>query len=142
MADDPEDILTETTPTYRSYRFVMAALVLAGHLSVGLNVFAVSPLLPLAIDDYNVNRAAAGLLVALPLLVAAALGLPSGILIARIGLRRAFIIGWSAVALVSLSGAAPNFITLLLLSLSLVWESPSSSRLPVPCCCSGSGLKK
>jgi len=114
MADDPEDISTETTPTYGSYRFVMAALVLAGHLSVGLNVFAVSPLLPLAIDDYNVNRATAGLLVALPLLVAAALGLPSGILIARIGLRRAFIIGWSAVALVSLSGAAPNFITLLL----------------------------
>jgi len=94
---------------------VMAALVLAGHLSVGLNVFAASPLLPLAIDDYDVNRATAGLLVALPLLVAAALGLPSGVLIARIGLRRAFIIGWTAVALVSLSGWAPNFTALVLL---------------------------
>ena len=93
----------------------MAALVLAGHLSVGLNVFAASPLLPLAIDDYDVNRATAGLLVALPLLVAAALGLPSGVLIARIGLRRAFIIGWTAVALVSLSGWAPNFTALVLL---------------------------
>ena len=97
------------------YRFVIAGLVLGGHLSVGLNVFAVSPLLPLAIDEYDISRAAAGLLVALPLLVAAALGLPSGILIARIGLRRAFIIGWTAVALVALSGLAPNFITLLLL---------------------------
>ena len=93
----------------------MAAMVLAGHLSVGLNVFAISPLLPLAIDDYGITRAAAGLLVALPLLVAAALGLPSGILISRIGLRRAFIIGWAALASVSLSGFAPNFITLLLL---------------------------
>ena len=93
----------------------MAILVLAGHLSVGLNVFAVSPLLTMAIDDYEINRATAGLLVALPLLVAAAMGLPSGILIARIGLRRAFIIGWAAIALVSLSGFAPNFITLLLL---------------------------
>ena len=93
----------------------MAILVLAGHLSLGLNVFAVSPLLTMAIDDYQINRATAGLLVALPLLVAAAIGLPSGILIARIGLRRAFIIGWAAIALVSLSGFAPNFITLLLL---------------------------
>ncbi|MBC51622.1 MAG: hypothetical protein CL747_05740 [Chloroflexi bacterium] len=115
MANDPEDISTKTTPTHSRYRMVMAALVLAGHLSVGLNVFAASPLLPLAIDDYDVNRAAAGLLVALPLLVAAALGLPSGVLIARIGLRRAFIIGWTAVALVSLSGWAPNFTALVLL---------------------------
>ena len=115
MANNPEDISTKTTPTHSRYRMVMAALVLAGHLSVGLNVFAASPLLPLAIDDYDVNRATAGLLVALPLLVAAALGLPSGVLIARIGLRRAFIIGWTAVALVSLSGWAPNFTALVLL---------------------------
>ena len=115
MANDPEDISTKTTPTHSRYRIVMAALVLAGHLSVGLNVFAASPLLPLAIDDYDVNRATAGLLVALPLLMAAALGLPSGVLIARIGLRRAFIIGWTAVALVSLSGWAPNFTALVLL---------------------------
>ena len=93
----------------------MAAVVLAGHLSVGLNLFAVSPLLSLAIDEYDISSAAAGLLVALPLLVAAALGLPCGILIARIGLRRAFTIGWAALAIVSLSGFAPNFITLVLL---------------------------
>ena len=115
MANDPEDTSSQTTPPYSRYRFVMAAVVLAGHMSVGLNLFAVSPLLPLAIDEYEISRAAAGLLVALPLLAAAALGLPCGILIARIGLRRAFIIGWAALALVSLSGFAPNFITLVLL---------------------------
>ena len=93
----------------------MAAMVLTGHLSVGLNVFAVSPLLQLAIDDYGINRTAAGLLVSMPLLVAATLGLPSGMLIARIGIRRAFTIGWAAVALVSFSGLAPNFIMLLVL---------------------------
>ncbi len=115
MPNAPEDISNQSAPPFSRYRFVMAAMVLAGHLSVGLNVFAVSPLLPLAIDDYSINRATAGLLVSWPLLVAAALGLPSGMLIARIGLRRAFIVGWAAVALVSLSGLAPNFITLLLL---------------------------
>ena len=115
MANAPENISHPNVPAETMYRFVIAGLVLGGHLSVGLNVFAVSPLLPLAIDEYDISRAAAGLLVALPLLVAAALGLPSSILIARIGLRRAFIIGWTAVALVALSGLAPNFITLLLL---------------------------
>jgi len=93
----------------------MAALVLAGHLSVGLNIFPVSPILPLAIDDFDINRTTAGLLVSLPLLAAAVLGLPSGMLIARIGIRRAFIIGWTAVALASFSGLAPNFISLLLI---------------------------
>ncbi|PKB71240.1 MAG: hypothetical protein BZY87_06380 [SAR202 cluster bacterium Io17-Chloro-G6] len=110
-----KDIPDQSGPPFSRYRFVMAALVLTGHLSVGLNVFAVSPLLPIAIDDYGINRTAAGLLVSMPLLVAATLGLPSGILIARIGLRRAFTIGWAAVALVSFSGLAPNFITLLVL---------------------------
>jgi cyanate permease len=115
MDDNPAEIPTPTAPGMNRYRFVIAAMLLAGHMSVGLNIFTVSPLLPLAIDDYDINRATAGLLVALPLLVAAALGLPAGILISRIGLRRAFMIGWAAVAVVSLSGFAPNFITLLLL---------------------------
>lgn len=115
MDDNPAEIPTATAPGLNKFRFVIAAMLLTGHMSVGLNIFTVSPLLPLAIDDYDINRATASLLVALPLLVAAALGLPAGILIARIGLRRAFMIGWAAVAVVSLSGFAPNFITLLLL---------------------------
>ena len=115
MANAPQDISGQSAPPFSRYRFVMAAMVLAGHISVGLNVFPVSPLLPLAIDEYGINRATAGLLVSLPMLVAAALGLPSGMLIARIGIRRAFILGWAAVGLVSLSGLAPNFMALLLL---------------------------
>ncbi|NQW24238.1 MAG: MFS transporter [SAR202 cluster bacterium] len=115
MARQPDNISKPTGQPFSRYRFVMAALLLTAHLSVGLNIFPVSPLLPLAIDDYNINRATAGLLVSLPLLVAAALGLPSGILTARIGLWRAFTIGWLSIALMSLSGFAPNFITLLLL---------------------------
>jgi cyanate permease len=115
MAYDLEENSPTTNLGLSKYRFVIAAMLLAGHLSVGLNVFTVSPLLPLAIDDYEISRATAGLLVALPLLVAAALGLPSGMLIARVGLRRSFMIGWAAVGLLSLSALAPNFVALLLL---------------------------
>ncbi|MDA1129100.1 MAG: MFS transporter [Chloroflexi bacterium] len=109
------DMPAPNAPSPSRYRFVIAAMVLAGHLGVGLNVFSVSPLLPFAIDDYGINRTTASLLVSVPLLVTATLGLPSGMLISRIGIRRAFTIGWAAVALMSLSGLAPNFITLLLL---------------------------
>jgi cyanate permease len=115
MSDDPETDPATSNLSLSKYRFVIAALLLAGHLSVGLNIFTVSPIFPLVIDEYQISRAAAGLLVALPLLVAAALGLPSGMLIARLGIRRSFIIGWASIALLSLSGLAPNFLTLVLL---------------------------
>ena len=115
MSDDPETDPATSNLNLSKYRFVIAALLLAGHLSVGLNIFTVSPIFPLVIDEYQISRAAAGLLVALPLLVAAALGLPSGMLIARVGIRRSFIIGWASIALLSLSGLAPNFLTLVLL---------------------------
>ena len=63
MANPSPNIPNQPLSAYSRYRFVMAILVLAGHLSVGLNVFAVSPLLTMAIDDYQINRATAGLLV-------------------------------------------------------------------------------
>ena len=62
MANQPEHISDQIASVYSRYRFVIGAMVLAGHLIVGLNVFAVSPVLPLAIDDYSINRATASLL--------------------------------------------------------------------------------
>jgi len=97
------------------YRYVIGGLVLLGHLALGLNLFAASPLFPLIIDDYGISRAAAGLLVTLALLAAASLGLPGGVIIARLGLRRAFTIGWWITALTVLSAFAPNFGVLLAL---------------------------
>ena len=94
---------------------MIAALLLAAHFSVGLNILSASPILPLAIDEYEINRTAAGLLIALPLLAAAALGLPGGMLVSRVGLRKSFIIGWASVGILSFSVLAPNFVTLLLL---------------------------
>jgi hypothetical protein len=49
MATPQQNIPNQDIPLYGKYRLVMAILVLAGHLSVGLNIFAVSPLLSLAI---------------------------------------------------------------------------------------------
>ena len=92
-------------------------MAIAGHLAVGLNMFTVSPLLPLAIDDYGINRTSAGLLVSLPMLMAAAFGLPGGMLLSRIGLRRAYFFGWASIALLALAPMTPGFEVLLVLRL-------------------------
>ena len=87
--------LSTTSPAVGSskYRYVIAGMAVAAHLAVGLNLFTVSPLLALASDEYGINETAAGLLVSLPMLMAAAFGLPGGILISRVGLRRALSFG-------------------------------------------------
>ena len=106
------------TRTLSGYRWVMAGLSLAAHLVLGLNLFGIAPLLPLVIEDYQINRVAAGLLVSLPMLVAAVLGIPGGMLVSAIGVRRANLIGWTAMAILSLSFLSPNFGTMLALRLA------------------------
>ncbi|MCI0845583.1 MAG: MFS transporter [Chloroflexi bacterium] len=107
-----------TDSLHRSrYRIVIAGLILAAHLAVGLNMFAVSPILLIIIDDLSINRATAGLLVAMPMLVAAIFGLPGGLITMRLGLRRTYGAAWVAMGLLALSPLAPNFLAILTLRL-------------------------
>ena len=107
-----------TTSTLNSYRWVMAAMSLVGHLALGFNLFGISPVLPLAIADYQISNFAAGLLVSLPMLLAAAFGIPGGMWVASIGVKRAQLVGWSAMAVLALSFLAPNFAAVMLLRLA------------------------
>ena len=109
---------TGKEPSSSQYRFIIAWLVLLSHLALGMNLFSASPLFPLIIDDYSISRATASLLVTLALLVTAAFGLPGGVIIARMGVRRAFTVGWWLVALTALSAVAPNFGVMLALRLA------------------------
>ena len=109
--------ITRPVGTSNRYRYVIGAMVIAAHLTVGLNLFAVSPLLPLAIEEYGINRTSAGLLVSFPMLLGAIFGLPGGILISRIGLRRAFFFGWVSISLLALSYVTPNFWVMMVLRL-------------------------
>lgn len=95
----------------------MAVMTLAAHLAAGLNLFALSPLLPLAIEEYGISHWAAALLVTLPMLVGAAIGIPGGILISRVGVKRAYMWAWVAMALLALAPVVPNFYVLLVLRL-------------------------
>ena len=96
----------------------MAVMTLAAHLAAGLNLFALSPLLPLTIEEFDISHWAAGLLVSLPMLVGAAIGIPGGILIARVGVKRAYMWAWVAMALLALAPIVPNFYVLLILRLA------------------------
>ena len=100
------------------YSQVIAAVLLLAHMMRGLNMFGVAPLLPLVIEDFDISRAAAGLLVSLPMLVAAVFGIPGGMLVAGIKVRRALIVGWAATALLSLSFLASDFFSMLALRLA------------------------
>lgn len=96
----------------------MAVMTLAAHLAAGLNLFALSPLLPLAIDDYGISHREAGLLVSLPMLVGAAIALPGGKVIARLGVKRSYMLAWIALGLLALAPVVPNFYVLLILRLA------------------------
>ena len=100
------------------YRFVIGGLVLLSHLALGMNLLSAAPVLPLIIDEYAISRFEAGLMVTLALLFAAGFGLPGGVIISRIGVRRAFTIGFWSMAIMALSPLAPNFGTHLALRLA------------------------
>ena len=95
----------------------MAVMTLAAYLTSGLNLFGVSPLLPLAIEEYGISRFEAGLLISMPMLMGAILGIPGGMLAVRIGIKRSFMISWICMGLLALSAITPNFYVLLLLRL-------------------------
>ena len=106
---------TTTEPSSKNYRIVIAGFILLSNLALGLNLFNAGPLFPLIIEDYSINRATAGLMVTLSLLIAAGFGLPGSVIIARMGLRRALVAGWLLISLLVLSAWVPNFATMLIL---------------------------
>ena len=100
------------------YRFVIAGLSLALNFSLGLSFFAVAPLLPLIRDDYDINRGTASLLIAVVIMIQAALSIPGGVLVGRIGVSRVFTGGWLLAGAPVLSVLTGQFATLLILRLA------------------------
>ena len=99
----------------RRYRYVVAGFTVLAYLAMGMALMAPSPLLPLIIDDYSINRTTASLLITLTLLMVAGMGIPGGVIIGRMGIRRAYAVSWLLMALPVLSPLALNFPALLAL---------------------------
>ena len=98
---------------YSPYRYAIGMLAVAAHFSIGVSLFSVSPILLEIISDYGIGRGTAGFLVSLPLLVAALIGLPGGVITVKLGVRASYAIGWWMVGVAALSVVAPNFPALL-----------------------------
>ena len=87
---------TAAIPDQRStaYRFVIAGLLVLFSLSFGFSFFAVSPITPLIMDEYGINRSAASLLTSLVFLTHVAFALPVTLLVGRVGLKKLIAVGW------------------------------------------------
>lgn len=99
------------------YRFVIGGLLLCLNFAVGMNFFAVSPLLPLIVEEYGVSRGLASLLIGLVPLAQAALSIPGGLLAAKIRLKPLVAVCWFASAGLILTPLAGDFAALMALRL-------------------------
>ena len=100
-------------------RFVMAAVILILTFSIGLSWFAVAPITPLIMAEFNINRGTASLLISLIALTGLIVGVPSGVLINRIGAKKAIFVGAVLASLPALSFLAEDYFLLLLTRIAL-----------------------
>ena len=97
------------TSRYSSYRFVIAGLTLWAHLAAGISFQAVSPVLPLISEDYNINHTTAGLLVAVVTAMVGAFGIAGGVVVGRLGLRLVYAASFFMMGSLSLTALSPSF---------------------------------
>jgi len=126
LAQSISPAITQSQPA--QYRWVIAGLTMLYHFTFGLSIFVVSPLTPLIMDDYGVNRSTASLLIGLVLLFQAAMAIPGGMLGSRLPLKWVIAAGWFSVSVTVFSFAMPNFASLL--ALRLVYGLASSLVFP------------
>lgn len=96
-------------------KLLLAGLLLFQSLFYGANFAAVTPILPLIMDHYDVSRSGASLLMALVIVVQASLIIPGGMIVARAPIKLILSLGWlfaCAMVLVPLADSFPLFLGL------------------------------
>ena len=110
------------------YRFVIAVLSLMLSVSFGLSFFVISPVTPLIMAEYGINRSTVSLLTGLVLLTQAGLAIPGSMLIGRVPLKRLITLAMILSAAPALSFLADDFS--LLLALRIVYGIGSAVLWP------------
>ena len=102
-------------------------------LAFGLSFVALSPILPLITEDYGISHAMAGFLVAVVFIIGAAFGLPGGVIVGRLGLRRTYTLSLFMMGSMTLMFLSPGFYGLLALrivySLGAALLTPATGHL-------------
>lgn len=126
-SDETHHTVLRTTPN----KYLIAAFLLCFNLFYGANFSAVNPIMPLIMEDYDVSRGTASLLVALVFMVQAAFMIPGGMLVARAPVKLTFGLGWLIAAAMALAPLADSFSTLVVLrlvyGLAIVVAMPANS---------------
>ncbi|NDD27759.1 MAG: MFS transporter [Proteobacteria bacterium] len=97
----------------RAYRWVVEAVLFFTYFVFGISWLAWSPLMPEVERHFGVAHARAGLLVSLVSVAKAFVPLLAGLLAARLGLRRALLVGAGLAAVALVAPLMPGFDTLL-----------------------------
>ena len=92
-----------------SYRWVIAGVLFPLHLAIGLNVLAPSPLFPVIMEDYSLSRGTVSLLVASVGVALTLFLIPSGIMVAKFGPKKAAAIAGFLMAAGILAALTPPF---------------------------------
>lgn len=89
--------------------WVHLLLLWLGGINLRITILAVPPLVPLIHRALHLDEKAVGALVSLPVLLLAAAAIPGSLLIARLGVRGALVVGLGCIALFgALRGAGPS----------------------------------
>ena len=102
---------------YSSYRWTIQGVLIFMQIGLGLNFMAPTPLFTLIMEDYGINRGLVSLLVSAPIIVLTISLLPSGILISKIGSKKAMAIGGLLMSSGLLAPLFDSFVMMVLMRL-------------------------
>lgn len=98
------------------YAWVILIIVYLASIIAPLNMFKVPPIMPILIDELQINLALAGWLMSVIAVIGLALALPAGILLQRFGSKRVGLVALGCMAAGSAIGALSGSFTALIIS--------------------------
>ena len=102
---------------YSSQRWIIQAMLMLLQIGMGLNFMSVTPLFTLIMSDYDIGRSSVSLLVSATIIVITVALLPGGVLIAKIGSKRAMAIAGFLMSAHLLTPLTDSFTLLVMLRL-------------------------
>jgi MFS family permease len=114
IRDDSQAVTDQRTSAAASYAWVILWVVYAASVAATLNQYKVPPILPLLMETYGLNLAAAGSLMSVFAVTGLLLALPAGIILQRLGAKATGLIALSCLAAGSALGAVATNIGIML----------------------------
>lgn len=106
--------MTSTVPRNNSYRYVIETLLFLIYFSFGISWIAYSPIMGELEGHFGVSHTEGAMMISLVSLAKAFVPLFAGVMAARLGLKRALLLGAALSGLAALVPLAPSFQALLL----------------------------